>query len=159
MRLAPSTNTVLIDWLMEQADRQPRRVRARRRIALDDLRCHPDLVARLESSAVGLDGVRLRYVVGLPLLLHPNGVAFAVAGGTAWMALRLPTVGHGAVVHTEWGRRGLEGDWTDADPWLTDMPAHEGTGRLRGWARASYGHAAEVGPAMPARAAPRPGPR
>jgi hypothetical protein len=151
MRLDAESNTTLVAWVMEQSDRPMRRVRASRRIRPDDLRCHPDLCARLESAAFGLDHVRVRYVVGLPILVHPNGVVFGVAGGTAWMALRLPSPAHGAIVHTEWGRRGLDGDWTDADPWLTDMPSHEGTGRLRGWARASYDHAAQMGPVLPAR--------
>jgi len=159
MRVSPETNATFVAWAMEQSDRPTRRVRAKRRIPGDALRCHPDLCARLESAAFGLDHVRVRYAVGLPILVHPNGVVFGVAAGTTWMALRLPTPGHGAVVHTEWGRRALEADWTDADPWLTDMPAHEGTGRLRGWARAAYDHAGQVGPQVLGRSSARPRPR
>src|SRR5262245_32691956 len=156
MRLALSGNRALIEWVTDDSDGRRRSVRARRGVPHDDLRCHPDLCARLESAASGLDHVRVRYIDGMPLLVHPNGIVFALAAGTAWMALRLPRVGHGAVMKTQWGRRGLEGDWVDCDPWLTDLSAHEGTARLRGWTRAAYAHATELGQPRPGRAGGRP---
>jgi hypothetical protein len=62
--------------------------------------------------------------------------------------MRLPAVGRAAVVHTQWGLRDLGQDWTDVDPWLTDMEPHEATARLRGWVRASYAYAGEIGPTI-----------
>jgi hypothetical protein len=137
-------NEHLLDWIADQADPPSSRLRARRSVQNDALRCHPDLRDRLESSAAGLPGVRLRYLLGLPVLLHANGVAFAVASGTTWIALRMPELGQRAVLRSEWGTRGLGADWVDVDPWISELPAHEGTSRLRGWTRAAHAHAGEL---------------
>jgi hypothetical protein len=138
-------NAGLLAWLAEQVDPAPRRIRARRRIPEARLRCHPDLLDRLESSASNLPGTRLRYLVGFPALLHPNEVVFGIAAGTTWLAFRLPQLGQRAVIPSEWGNRGLGPEWVDVDPWLSMLPLHEGTSRLRGWSRAAYAHAAELG--------------
>jgi hypothetical protein len=144
MRFRIPPNDGLLDWIADQADPPVRRIWSRRRVPVDALRCHPDLCDRLESSASGLPGVRLRYIVGLPVLLHANGVAFAIASGTTWIALRIPQIGQRAVIRSQWGRRGLDGEWVDVDPWITDLPAREGTSRLRGWTRAAHAHAGEL---------------
>jgi len=143
-------NAGLLTWLAEQADPAPRWIRARRRISAAKLRCHPDLVERLHSSAAGLPGTRLRYLVGFPVLVHPNEIVFGIAAGTTWLAFRLPLLGRRAVIPSEWGNRGLGPEWVDVDPWLSMFPLHEGTSRVRGWSRAAYTHAAELG--GPARA-------
>ncbi len=143
VRIPP--NAGLLSWLASQTESPPRRIRARRHVPERDQRCDPDLVERLESSAANLPGVRLRYLVGFPALLHPNEVVFAIAAGTTWMAFRLPRLGQRAVVPSEWGSRGLDPEWADVDPWLTMLPAHEGTSRVRGWSRAAYARAAELG--------------
>ena len=148
VRIAPSANAAVATWLREATQRPKGRLRSRRRVRMEDLRCHPDLCDRLEAMAEGLAGTRTRYVGGMPLLVHPNGVVFGLAAGTSWLALRLPPHVHSAVVRSTWGRRGLEDDWIDIDPWLTDMPAREGLRQLRGWCRAAYAHAAWVA-AMP----------
>jgi hypothetical protein len=137
-------NEALLDWIADQADPPVRRIWSRRRVPIEALRCHPDLCDRLESSAAGLPGVRLRYLLGLPVLLHANGVAFGVASGTTWLALRIPELGQRVVVRSQWGTRGLDSGWVDVDPWLSDLTSHEGTSRLRGWARAAHEHAGEL---------------
>jgi len=137
-------NEALLGWLAEQADPPVRRVWSRRRVPLDALRCHPDLCERLESAASGLPGVKLRYLVGLPVLLHANGVAFGLAAGTTWLALRIPEHGQRAVLRSRWGTRGLDSEWVDVDPWLSELPSPEGTSRLRGWARAAHAHAGDL---------------
>jgi hypothetical protein len=120
---------------------------------MEAIRCHPDLVDRLDAISGGLGG-RLRYVAGLPVVVHPNNVIFAIAAGTSWIALRLPPHGQSAVVRSEWGRRGLDDEWIDVDPWLGAMPSREGIRRLQGWCRASAayagGLAASRGPIRPA---------
>ena len=147
-------NEALLGWLGDQADPPVKRIWSRRRVPLDALRCHPDLCERLESAGVGLPGVRFRYLVGLPVLLHANGVAFGIASGTTWLALRIPASGQRAVVRSRWGTRGLGAEWIDVDPWLSDLPTHEGTSRLRGWTRAAHAYAEALW--TPKRATSRP---
>ena len=143
MRLGTDANRALTRWLREALDRPRGRLWTRRRVPPERQRCHPDLLDRLHSIAEGLP-TRTRYVGGIPMLVHPQGVVFAVAAGTTWLVLRLPPHVHTAIVRGEWGLRGLEGDWVDVDPWLTDMPPHDGLSRLRGWCRAAYAHAGQV---------------
>lgn len=149
-------NSALLEWLTAQTDPAPRRIRARRRVPDESLRCHPDLVERLESSAANLPGVQLRFLVGFPALVHPNAIVFGIAAGTTWLAYRLPQLGQRAVIASQWGNRGLGPEWVDVDPWLSDLPLAEGTSRVRGWCRASYAFAAELGGAALDAARPRP---
>jgi hypothetical protein len=149
-------NAGVLEWLAAQTKDPPRRMRAKRGIPDHDLRCHPDLVERLESSAANLPGVRLRYLVGFPVLQHPNEIVFGIAAGTTWLAFRLPQLGQRAVVPSRWGTRGLDAEWVDVDPWLSDLPLQEGTNRVRGWSRAAYAHAAELGGATLGGPRPRP---
>jgi hypothetical protein len=156
VRIASAANAVLVGWLREAMDRPTGRLWARRRVPVAALRCHPDLCDRLDAMAYGLPDVRTRFVGGMPVLVHDNGVAFAVAAGTSWVSLRLPPHVYSALIRSEWGRRGLEGDWVDVDPWLTDMESREGLARLRGWCRAAHDYAGELAPPPRAR---RPQPR
>ena len=110
---------------------------------MEVLRCHPDLCDRLEAIAEGLDA-HLRYLGGLPVLVHANDVIFAVAAGTSWISLRLPPSGHSAIIRSAWGRRRLEGEWVDVDPWLSDLVSRDGVRRLQGWCRASSAYAGSL---------------
>ena len=107
------------------------------------MRCHPDLLTRLVALGGRLPNVRTRFVGGIPVLIAPGGGVFALAAGTTWIMVRLPTRVHSAVVRSDWGRRGLEADWIDVDPWLSDLPTKEAMSRLLGWTRAAYEY---VGP-------------
>ncbi len=143
MKLTIDANEVVLGWLGEQLDR-PGKVRPRRRLAPDDVRCTRELADRLDAMATDL-GARKRYVADLPVLAHRNGVIFAVAAGTSWIALRLPEHGHAAVARSAWGRRGLTGDWVDVNPWVTEQLGPEGLRQLRRWCRAASMHAEEIG--------------
>jgi hypothetical protein len=142
IRIPP--NDAFLAWVTAQSDPPVKRVWARRRVAPDSLRCHPDLCDRLEASATGLSTVRLRYLAGFPALVRANGVVFGVAAGTTWLALRIPELGQRAVLRSQWGTRGLDAEWVDVDPWISALPAHEGTSRLRGWTRAAHARAGEL---------------
>ncbi len=143
VRIPP--NAGVLEWLLAQTESPPRRITAKRRIPQDSLRCHPDLVDRLESSAAGLPGTQLRYLLGFPVLLHPNEIVFGIAAGTTWLAFRLPQLGQRAVIPSQWGNRGLGPEWVDVDPWLSMLPLQEGTSRVRGWSRAAYARASDLG--------------
>lgn len=142
IRIPP--NEAFLAWLQEQADPPVRRIWVRRRVRSESSRAHPDLCDRLASSAAQLPAVKLRYLAGFPVLLHANGVAFAVAAGTTWIAFRIPALGQRAVLRSQWGTRGLDTAWVDVDPWISALPAYEGTSRLRGWARAAHSHAGQL---------------
>ena len=144
MKLPLEVNSTVLTWVAEQMGREPRELRAHRRVRPVALRCHPELHDRLRSLAHGLHGVHAVYLEGLAVLVHPALVVFAVAGGADWMALRLPVHGHGAVIRSGKGRRGLGGEWIDVDPWLTDHEIQEGTLRARGWVRVAYQHAGDL---------------
>ena len=157
IRIPP--NEVFLAWLQAQADPPVKRVWVRRRVRAESMRAHADLRDRLASSAAQLPAVKLRYLVGFPVLLHANGVAFGVAAGTTWIAFRIPALGQRAVLRSQWGTRGLDAAWVDVDPWISGLPAYEGTSRVRGWARAAHSHAGELWghpePAAPSRPAAR----
>ena len=144
MKLTGLANGPLLSWLAQQTPDPPRHFRPQRRVGIDDLRCHPDLCARIHGLTGELPGTSGRYVEGFPILLDGNGVVFAVGAGTSWLAFLLPPRTHSAVVRSQWGLRDLGGDWVDVDPWMTDAPAHEGLRRLRGWARAAHAHAGSL---------------
>jgi len=146
--LRPDANAALIEWLRIATNRPRGRFWTRRRVQPAQMRCHADLLTRLESLAERLPNVRTRFVGGMPVLIAPGGAVFALAAGTTWIALRLPTRVHSAVVRSEWGTRGLAGDWVDVDPWLSDLPSRDGMRRLLGWCRAAYEY---VGPLRTAR--------
>ena len=149
MKIQRDRNAAFEPWIREQATREPRTLRTRHRVRTPDLRCHPDLCDRLHTLGEDLPDAHFRYLCGFPILVHDNGVVFAVAAGTTWMALRIPDGGHGAVERTTWGPRGLGSEWVDADPWLPDTPPHIGLRRVRGWARAAYDHADRLVPRIP----------
>jgi hypothetical protein len=145
MKIGSLANRTLLGWLDEQTPDPPRTYRAQRRVAMDALRCHPDLCERIHELGGELPGTIGRYVEGFPVLIHPNGMVFAIGAGTSWLALVLPQRTHAAVVRSTWGNRGLGDEWVDVDPWMTDDPAYEGLRRLRGWTRAAFARATEIG--------------
>lgn len=141
MKLDAHLNAALVEWLAEQSDDPPRSFRVHRRVSMENLRCHPDLCERVHGLASELPGAAGRYVEGFAILLDGDGVVFAIAAGTSWLAFLLPGRTHSAVVRSRWGLRDLGGEWVDIDPWMTDVPAYEGLRRLRGWSRAAHDYA------------------
>ena len=146
VRIATAANAARARWLREAPDRPTGRVWARRRVRIEVQRCHPDLLERLRDLVEQLPDTTIRFVGGIPVVGHPGGVVFAMAASQSWVMLRLPTHVHSVVVHSEWGNRGLTGDWVDVDPWLTDIEPYEALSRVRGWVRAAYEYAGELAP-------------
>jgi hypothetical protein len=144
VRVPFEVNRTILEWVGERAQRDPMRIRLHRRIHPSAMRCDDELRDRLQAMGEGLTGVRMYYLEGLPTLLHPSNAIFAIAGGASWVALRIPQSAHGAVVPSGSGKRGLEGDWIDVDPWLTDLEAVDGTRRARGWTRSAYFYVGEM---------------
>jgi len=101
VRLATPANATVTSWLREATQRPAGRLWMRRRMPPDSQRCHPELFDRLHELADQLPGTKSRYVMGIPLLVHPGDVVFAVAGGQSWISFRLPTHVHTAVVRSE----------------------------------------------------------
>jgi hypothetical protein len=115
--------------------------------------CHPDLEQRLRDIGDGDPDPSFP----IPVLVHPNGVAYAFAGGTSTLALRVPesvrpevldapgTGRHQLADLHEWNLRFAErlgADWVAVDPWPIDVKTEAGTQQLRAWARAAYDYAA-----------------
>jgi hypothetical protein len=113
--------------------------------ALDqyELRTHPDLIKRLQEVAVGTAG-RLVAAFGVPVLVHPNGIIFALAFGASSLCLRLPPRLLREVIARPAGP-GLGDDWVAADPWLSALPRREGTQVLRDWCWLACEYAATLG--------------
>jgi hypothetical protein len=79
---------------------------------LQELRCHPDLVERLGSLVRPLRPRRV-FVAGCPVIHHPSGPPFTAALGTSTLLVF------------------EDGDWVEADPWLSDVTFLKGTDQLR----------------------------
>ena len=108
-----------------------------------ELRCHPDLVERLTQAAAELP-VELVYVRGLPVLVHPNGVAFATAAGTSQLLLRLPREMRDGVEAGRWGSGDLgEDEWVGVEPWL-DRPGDGPVLALAEWLRRAFDYAGSL---------------
>jgi len=109
-----------------------------------ELRCHPDLVERLEEAALAV-GIEPAFLYGLPVLIHPDGVAFATARGTSLVLLRLPGDARDGVQRSRWGTEDLDdAAWVDVEPWL-DLPGAQPLERLSEWVVRAFEHAATVG--------------
>lgn len=122
-------------------------------LSAGELGCHPDLELRLRE----IGDREPDAAFATPVLVHPNGVAYAFAGGTSILALRLaealrpevldaPGTGrHQLADLHEWNLRFAErlgADWVAVDPWPIDVRTETGTQQLRAWARAAYDYAA-----------------
>jgi hypothetical protein len=84
----------------------------------DELRCHPDLVARLAEVARAVPGTRRVFVAGCPVIHHPSGVPLATAAGTKWFTVR-SNKSPGAL-QTSKRTPGLGSEWVELDPWAPD---------------------------------------
>ena len=105
------------------------------------LHAHPDLAERLAEAGAGLDA-SLVAAYGVPVLLHPGGVIFAVGYGSDTVLYRLPAGLRARVAPSRWAYD--VGDvWVAADAWLSDVPREEGTGRVREWCRLAHEHAGQ----------------
>jgi len=117
-----------------------------------ELGCHPDLELRLRELGESEPDPKF----AIPVLTHPNGVAFAFAGGTSILGLRVPeslrpevldapgTGRHQLADLHDWNLRLAEllgPDWAAVDPWPIDVRTEAGTRQLREWARAAYDYA------------------
>jgi hypothetical protein len=112
------TLTELQGWLMREVDEPIDRWEPAP--ALDSLRCHPDLVARLSEVSKSVGAGHRVFVDGCPVIHHPRGRPIAAASGTAWLAVRSARPA-GALATTEVLLAGLGPDWTMLDPWAADV--------------------------------------
>jgi hypothetical protein len=124
----------LFDWLTR---RHPPEPGWEPEPPLEELRCHPDLVARLAEVARPIGAARRRFVAGCPVIEHPNGQPIAAAAGTGWLAARsgLPA---GALACAQPGPHSLEGDWVELDPWAPDAAFAHATDLLRAHIARAY---------------------
>jgi hypothetical protein len=107
------------------------------------LHTHPDLMTRLRELAPGWP---LAAAYGVPLLAS-RGIAAVVALGTDWLALRIQSLPPGIVASSAapaWSSAGDE--WHVASPWQSQLPAPQGTRRLRELVTAALDHAASLAP-------------
>jgi len=118
----------LLDWLLRSE--HPPESLWEPEPPLEELRCHPDLVARLAEVARPIGAARRRFVAGCPVIQHPRGRPIAAASGTAWLAVRsgLPA---GALTLPEPRASQLDGDWVELDPWAPDAAFAHATDLLR----------------------------
>jgi hypothetical protein len=86
---------------------------------LDDLRCHPDLIARVAEVARPVRGTARTFVAGCPVIHHSAGRPIAAAAGTRWFAVRSAEPA-GALRVAE-PRADLGAEWVELDPWASDM--------------------------------------
>ena len=122
-------------------------------LSAGELGCHPDLELRLRE----IGDREPDAAFAIPVLVHPNGVAYAFAGGTFILALRIPESLRAEVLDApgtgraqladlhEWNLRFAEGigaDWIAVDPWPIEVRTEAGTEQLQAWARAAYDYAA-----------------
>ena len=105
---------------------------------IGELRCHPDLVARLAEIARPIGDARRRFVAGCPVIQHPRGRPIAAASGTSWLVIRsaLPA---GALA-SRWSHddEDLGGDWVELDPWGVDVAFARTIDLLRGHVARAY---------------------
>jgi hypothetical protein len=129
--LAPA----LLEWL-ERADHEPVHGWAPD-LPIGELRCHPDLVARLAEIARPIGDTRRQFVAGCPVIHHPNGRPIAAAAGTSWLVVRsaLPA---GALRSAQPLAAPLEPDWVELDPWAVGVAFARAVDLLRGHVARAY---------------------
>lgn len=108
-----------------------------------ELHTHPDLIERLEVAAAGLDAPMVA-AYGVPVLLHRDGVIFAVAYGMSALIFRLPADLQSHIIPARW-TYDIGAEWVSADAWLSNLSSREGTTRIRGWCRGAYEYAERLG--------------
>jgi hypothetical protein len=109
-----ASEPALLDWLA-RADHEPGRGWSPEP-PLAELRCHPDLVARLAEIARSVGDPARSFVAGCPVIHHPGGRPIAAAAGTAWLAVRSARPA-GALALAEPRTAALAPDWVELDPW------------------------------------------
>ena len=129
--LAPA----LADWLGRN-DHEPGRGWAADP-PIEELRCHPDLVARLAEVARSIGTVGRRFVAGCPVIHHPQGRPIAAAAGTNLLVARsaLPA---GALARAAPIVTGLDPEWVELDPWAVDVAFARSTDLLRAHLTRAY---------------------
>ena len=102
----------------------------------EQLGCSPELLERLSSLTRPLRLVRRAFVVGCPVIHHPDGPAIACAWNADALVVRAGGVAGAitAAVHTV----GLNNEWIDVDPWPGDVLFRRGTDALRDVVRRAY---------------------
>ena len=125
----------LLEWLV-RADHEPERGWAPD-LPIGELRCHPDLVARLAEIARPIGEARRRFVAGCPVIHHPLGRPIAAASGTAWLVVRsaLPA---GALRSARPLDEELDPDWVELDPWGVGVAFARTIDLLRGHVARAY---------------------
>jgi hypothetical protein len=104
--------------------------------ALETLRCHPDLVARLAEVSRPIPRIARVFVAGCPVIHHPRGVPIAAAAGTSWLVARSDKP-PGALTPRE-SVANLGPDWVELDPWSVDVAFAKGTDLLRAHVTRAY---------------------
>jgi hypothetical protein len=102
-----------------------------------ELRCGPELVARLTAVARPVGPVRRRFVAGCPVIHHPRGAPIAAAAGTSWLVVR-SGMAAGALRSSDPPAPGLEPHWVELDPWVSDTAFARATDLLRAHVARAY---------------------
>jgi hypothetical protein len=98
-------------------------------LPLDEMRTHPDLVARLSEISKPAPGTRRVWVDGAPVVHHESGPPVAVAIGTSWLVIRSGQPA--GALDTGYRTFGLDEAWVDLDPWTVDVAFAKGLDLLR----------------------------
>lgn len=130
-RLEPA----LIEWLA-RADHEPGPGWAPD-LPIGELRCHPDLVARLAEIARPIGDARRRFVAGCPVIHHPQGRPIAAAAGTSWLVVRSAQP-PGALRSARPLDEQLDPDWVELDPWGVEVAFARTIDLLRGHVARAY---------------------
>lgn len=108
------------------------------------LRTHPDLAERLDELAAALPTECRASAFGVPVLVAPSGVVFAVAGGTSEVALRVAPHDDaaaravGAQPHASYGP-----GWWRFSAFSPSLEGRESfTSDLKLWCTRAFAHAA-----------------
>jgi hypothetical protein len=109
-----------------------------------ELHTHPDLTERLLLVAEGVPH-RLVPCYGVPVLVHPNGVAFAVGYSLNHLLLRLPVVPDDVELREPLPGFPPDPSWHPVDAWQTELVTAEGIARLRAWCRRAFDEAERLG--------------
>jgi hypothetical protein len=110
------------------------------------MRTHPDLTEVLAGFGEYLPDGAPRYVYGIPTLVHPSGVLYAVASSMSHVYLRLGT----GPIRAEVAGAGGEpidaagDDWLVVRIWDADQPTSTWWASRWRWVEAAFSRAAEL---------------
>jgi hypothetical protein len=108
---------------------------------IDRLRCHPDLVARVDQVARPQRGACRVWVAGVPVVHHPAGAPIAFAQGTSVLAVR--SAQPPGALASRWSIDGLDPSWVSLDPWAADVTFAKTLEMLRAHVARAYRRASE----------------